>query len=507
MAQSSLTTSYAGGTYLSSLDGGVYFDLQVQRDLSLTQIDVNLLSPSGTPGTLEVWVRPGTWVDHVLQFGDWVQAASGPLTAAGAQQPSTCLLATPIGLPPGSYGIALHLRSVIPIYSFAFGQRTFGNNDLSIRAGGSATQFLASTPFLWRVFNGTLHYTVGGGPYSVATVQSSGAGCRQAARSCYEFFPPGSLDLSFRRFRFVPNTLGGYDVTHDAAPPLQLPAGAQNLGLVHDSAAFVPLPGSMQFPGGSTATLLVLADGRVLFTDLGLLGSLAPPSAQELLGSLPTLAAAWMDLAPLGSANVYVHTDPLAGSTSVIWWQVPVQGAPAGPTNTFALTVRLDGSLELSFAAVQNPTNASLVGFGAGPGARDPGPRDLSQTTTFTTSTDDPGLGLVTDGRPVLGTTTTLRVVDLPTAATWSVMMVGWRAAAPSLDLGAYGAPGCWVHIDPNPVVWTSLGTSRSLALAVPNAPWLLGVGLAAQAAAMVPAVNALGIVTSNGLVLAIGGV
>ena len=506
-AQSVLTTSYASTHYLASLDGGVYFDLTVHTALHLDQVDINLLSTPGTAGTIEVFVRPGTWVGNVTPGADWVLAASGPVSAAGIDLPTPCVLGTPIGLPPGNYGIALHVRGVMPLYTFAFQPRSFGNADLRLTAGGSAVQFLAATPFAWRVFNGSLHYAIGGGPYQTATVQRFGEGCRQGARSFHEFFLPADFDLAHQRLVLAPNGDGGYDVARAASGPVVLPAGAQNLGLQRHGAAFVPLPTPLSFPGGSTPTLLVLADGRVMLTDEGLLGPTnTPPSPAALLATQPTVAVAWADLAPAGAANVYAATDPVAGTTTIVWWNVPVFGAPAGSGNTFALVVHGDGTLELCLGAVANATNTCLVGFGAGFGARDPGPRDLSLATAFATQHDDPGLQLLLAGRPVLGTTAALRVTDAPAGTLATALLLGWDAVVPAMPLGPLGAPDCWLHVDLNAAVGFLLGGSQTFPFVLPRDAGLLGLRCHAQGFAFAP-VNALGLVTSNALSLTFGSV
>jgi hypothetical protein len=503
-----LTTSYASTHYLASLDGGVYFDLTVHTALHLDRLDVNLMSPPGTPGTVEVFVRPGTWVGNVAPGTDWVLAASGPFSAAGTDLPTPCVLSAPIGLPTGSYGIALHVRGALPLYSFAFGPRSFSNADLRLTAGGSALQFLTSAPFQWRVFNGALHYTVAPGAYQTATVQRFGEGCLQGARSFHELFAPGDFDLAHQRLVLTPNGDGGYDVARTAGGPVVIPAGAQSLGLARNGAAFVPLQAPLPFPGGSTPTLLVLADGRVMLTDEGLVGS-APtqPSPAALLASQPTVAVAWADLAPSGADNVFAAVDPAAGTTTIVWWNVPVFGAPVASGNTFAFVAHGDGRLELCLGAVSNPTNACLVGFGAGFGARDPGPRDLSLVTAFATQLDDPGLQLAAFGRPVLGTTTTLRVTDAPAATPLTALLLGWDAVVPGIDLGGLGAPTCSLFVAPAAACWLGLPGSHAFPFVLPADAGLLGLRCHAQGFALAPARNALGLVSSNALSLTFGSV
>lgn len=504
VAQSPLTTSFTGNTFLSSLDGAVYFDLHVHHELQLERLDLDLLSSAGTPGSVEVLVRPGSWVGHVADRGDWVQVGAGAVVAGGHHQPSPCVLQAPVGLPPGSYGIALHLRGLMPAYAFAFGPRSFGNGDLQLVAGGSAVRCLQGEPFTYRVFGGALHYTLGGGPHAVATVQAYGAGCQQGARSFYESFGPGELDLGGQRLRLVPNGQGGYDVQRSAAPPIVLPAGARSLGLLRGGAAFVALPQPLLFPGGSTPTLLVLADGRVMLTDQGLVGAgSTQPSPAALFGGRPLVAALWQDFAPTAANGVYVHQDAVSAATTVTWWHVPVTGAAAACT--FSCTACLDGTLELCYDAIANPVDVSLVGFSAGAGARDPGPRDLSLAGPFATQHDDPGLLLAAEGRPVLGTTMLLRVVDRPLAAGNRVLLLGWTGLAPGIDLAGYGAPGCRLFVEPRGAVTFGLGAGTALAVPLPPDANLLGLGWCAQGASLAPGANALGFVTSNALACTLG--
>ncbi len=506
-AQSSSLTTLPADHYLSSLDGGVYFDLVVHHELQLDRLDVSLASMQGTSGTIEVHVRPGTWQEHVGARGDWVLAASGSIVSTGAQNAAPCVLNRPIGLPAGRHGIALRCRGVMPAYTFALGLRTSGNGDLSLVGGGSTLHFLSGTPFFSRVFSGTLHYSVGGGPFVMAHTTPFGEGCHKRARSFHEHFAPGGFDLSRQRLVLTPNGAGGYDVRREPAPAVALAAGAQNLGLVRGGAAVVALPAPLAFPGGSTPSLLVLPDGRVLLTDVGLLGSSqATPSPQTLLQGLPAVAVAWHDLAPGGADNVYAHSDPATGASTVTWWRVPVHGAPAGVRSTFAFVAHTDGSLELVFDTVAHPDEGCLVGFGAGHGARDPGGIDLSAVAAFATATDDPGLSLAGEGRAVIGTTTLLRLADAPANAALAALLIGWQPLAPALGLEPLGAPGCHLHVDPTDAVFLPVATTAATAVPVPHEPGLLGLSFVAQAAAFPLAASAAPFVTSNGLQFVIGG-
>lgn len=349
-AQSPLVSPFVRDYWLNSLDGGVYFDLVVRHDLRLERIDLDMFSQFGLPGTVDVYVRPGRWIGNV-QGGDWVRAATAAVTSQGQTQPTPCLLPLPIGLAPGEYGIALHVRNLMPAYRHSLWPLSFGNADLTV---GGTLQFLAGTAYQWRLFSGALHYTPGVGPFRTATVEPFGAGCHQGARSFYETFAPGQFDLSGQRLLLTPNGAGGYDVARTPAPQVVLPQNAVNLGLSRSGAAFVQLPSPLHFPGGTTPTLPVHADGHVALTDRGLLG---PVPAQPVAAALFTeaqVALACMDLAPQNGDNVYAATDAVTGAVTVVWWNVRAHGAPSGPGSTFAFTARIDGSLELQFGTVDN---------------------------------------------------------------------------------------------------------------------------------------------------------
>ena len=84
------------------------------------------------------------------------------------------------------------------------------------------------------------------------------------------------------------------------------------------------------------------------------------------------------------------------------------------------------------------------------------------------------------------------------------MIMVG--TSNPNAPLDLLGAPGCSSYTDQMISVLVPLADLR-LQLAIPDSAQLIGLPLRAQAAAVAPALNSLGIVTSNGLRGTIGGV
>ncbi|MEO0479521.1 MAG: hypothetical protein AAF196_08585 [Planctomycetota bacterium] len=75
-------------------------------------------------------------------------------------------------------------------------------------------------------------------------------------------------------------------------------------------------------------------------------------------------------------------------------------------------------------------------------------------------------------------------------------------------DLTGAGAPGCFLGNDGLVVLSTAVTPPTSIALLpLPNNPALAGVVLEAQGFALAAGINALGLITSNGLSLTIGDV
>jgi PKD repeat protein len=108
---------------------------------------------------------------------------------------------------------------------------------------------------------------------------------------------------------------------------------------------------------------------------------------------------------------------------------------------------------------------------------------------------------LAPSGAPVLGTTLTLTASNLPLNA--MIMVTGFGRYQPSsLDLTAFGAPGCLVH--------PAIGSSAFLiganwTLNVPAAPAFSGLMMFNQAVVLDPTANALGVVVSDATGLVLG--
>ncbi len=101
---------------------------------------------------------------------------------------------------------------------------------------------------------------------------------------------------------------------------------------------------------------------------------------------------------------------------------------------------------------------------------------------------------------PVVGTSATLTVIDLPMGSTLGVLMAGLQSYDPGLDLTALGAPGCALYTSGDLV---SIGFSVDGFVAATDLPIpaeASDVQLFWTAAVVAPPVNPLGLLTSNGI-------
>ena len=186
-----------------------------------------------------------------------------------------------------------------------------------------------------------------------------------------------------------------------------------------------------------------------------------------------------------------------------------------------------DASIAMVTAQGTGPSYATVDGWSALAGGgtkvrvrtRDIGGAAADRRFTLFYLTDDPagtpavsepfgygcaGLGLTADSRPVLRGDWELRGFGAPSQALFGLIMVG--TSNPNTPLGLLGAPGCTVYTDPMISAVVPLADPR-WQLAIPDSAQLIGFPLRAQAAAVAPALNSLGIVTSNGLRGTVGGV
>lgn len=329
------------------------------------------------------------------------------------------------------------------------------------------------------------------------------------------------------------------------------------LGAGDDTVHAVPLGFSFPFPGGSTTDISICSNG-FLWLDGVTTDSDYSPSAAEFLGSAtgaPRIAACWRDFNPADplSDDVYFNVFP---DRAVITWNRLVRYQGTTPM-TVQCQLLADGSAYVYYGAGFDPTTGqtwtafTLTGIKAGVGAvADPGSTDYSATLPIQTGTtvyeyfNDPtlfdlqarcvhlvpnplggydaafrldcgattasyGLGcpaasplaLTTSGPPILGSSFTWDVSNMPSGSLVAIMLLGFGNS--DLNLDFLGWTGCTSYTTLD--VWAGMlftPPTASLPFTVPVTPTILGLSIYSQSLVILSPTAA---VTSNGLRLEFG--
>jgi hypothetical protein len=149
------------------------------------------------------------------------------------------------------------------------------------------------------------------------------------------------------------------------------------LTLGDDDSAEVPLPFSFPYQGSSYGSVFVNSNGNLTF---GAGDAAFSESVADFVNGPPRIAPLWDDLSPNDGGLVYYSSD----ATSLT---VTFDGVPqffTGDSNSFSVTLRDDGTVEIGYGNVDSADN--IVGVTEGTGAVDPGPSDLSASPSWPVS-------------------------------------------------------------------------------------------------------------------------
>ena len=496
-AQSPLTTTFAS----NNGQAGNMFDLRSLTDIVVDSFDVNL--DSGT-WDLEVWTsNAGSHVGVEQDATQWTQVASFPgVVSNGADVPTPlggCLnIQLTTGVTQGFYvtvanGNAINYTTGA---GFPVGSLYTANSDLEFYAGtGNAYQFgsVFGNATSSRVWNGNINYTLGTSAScaSQASKTTFGVGCYETAASFYEVLTASGMDLGGMKITGTATSFG-YDITTAAS-------GWTGPG----PAATVMALGDDDFQDsatvGGTLGVWVGSNGNIALN--GANSSGFTPSVSTMLTNPETGIYAWTDLQPLsgGGTNGDIFYEE-NGTVATVTYD-GVDGWNTGDPNSIQFTYdTATGDFSILFGTVSslNPEDW-LVGYSIGGPSLDGGPTDISAGAFSTPAADTPGLALDSNA-PKLGNNWDLQVSDAG-ASPLAFLYFGSAAVDPGVDLGSVGAPGCsaYTNADLSSFALTVSSGNASLCLPVPNDPALAGGSVSVQAAAATT-LNALTVVTSNGL-------
>lgn len=552
-AQSPLAVTPAGGALfiwpVPSPSHQTFFDLTVHTTITLRALAAPLVSPAGQRGTMELWLtNPGitSYTGNETNAGRWHRAASGIVVANGTTGSTAQLMClscqdasgSGLVLAPGSYGCAIRYAGTANQFcAVPAVPNVFANAELTLTGGAVQYTAFTSPPaspgggYAGWSWYGAIHYGNGAVPHACAESIPYGSGCLVRHASIYGRYPSAraaASALDRRSLSFVPNQLGAYDVrpglaTHGYLAPT---AAALAVPATNDGEYQQPLTIPFVYPGGVATSLFIHSNGFVSVASNNVLtGVNWFPSVGAFLNAPATGWWIWHDLNPteLGSGSIWFEEDPTNGRIYVTWLRV--ESFPAGVANPSTFQMMFEpgtGIVTMHFrsldpvgGATLPPGDGWIVGYSPGGASPDPGPTDLRALMGGTAPPVrlPPGevarLALNAGSRPRLGTTITLTTVN-ETGRSIGFTFLATRAVEPGLDLTALGAPGCTGLVDLAAGVGIPLanaggGAGMSVAVPIPNNPGLLGAVVPGQSAWFDPTANALGIVTSNGLRLALG--
>ena len=416
---------------------------------------------------------------------------------------------------PGSSGSPLFDQNHRIIGQLHGGGAACGNNlsdwygAIASSWAGGGTNATRLSNWLDPVNSGVLVLnTLGGGGGTVAAATPYGTGCYTSYGAYAQTFGAASpFDLSGNATTAVvvnhAPIANGYTV-QSGANAWFTPVAA-NLALGDDAlSAAITLPFTFTYPGGSTTQIRICSNGFVWLNGTST-ATEYQPTVTSLAAGPARLAPLWMDLNPLAGGTVHYDIEPGNAAVCVTWNAVFLYNTTVA--NSCQLRLRNTGAVEFRYRTVGSTTATNVVGRSRGVSAVPPN-TDISAAMPFPITVDAAGLTFTAVNRPILGTTQTINLTNVPNpASSIGLVAIGFTQTNPGIDLVVIGAPGCFLY-NPATVLQTlfPLVATTPWSLAIPNTPALSNSHVYVQGAALVPpGSNAFGLLTSNGIDLLLG--
>ncbi len=158
-SQNTLETTFASNSR-GSVGGAVFFDVEALTSMAWTRIDLNLDQAVGAAGSVDVYVRSGSYVGNTASAAGWTLASTAGVTAAGPDVPSPAALSVPVLLPVGSHAIAVVHHGVAARYTSG-AMQVEACGELAIEAGAAQNSPFSGVAFTPRTANLRVHYVPG----------------------------------------------------------------------------------------------------------------------------------------------------------------------------------------------------------------------------------------------------------------------------------------------------------------------------------------------------------
>ena len=265
-----LETTFQSGLIISAAaaGGATFVDANVLNPLGITVcgMHVNSNVAAGSPVTLNVYQKTGTYVGSVETAANWRLVGTATATSTGQGNRTFVSFPAAIHLATGINGLAIEHVGASPVYTNLGGVQTFANADVALTAGliqlspvfGPAA---TSTQFTPRIANLALHY---------GTTQSNGAaGYGYIGAGC-----AGTLGIPGNKAT-TPPVLGGTCTLVVDKLPFDL--GVMALGVSNTISGIGPLPVDLTFLGMPGCPLRVSFEATATLLGAGNTASLAFP--------------------------------------------------------------------------------------------------------------------------------------------------------------------------------------------------------------------------------------
>lgn len=512
---------------------GFFMNMTVTNALTIQGLSFPSYTPVGQSITVELYTtNPGisTYVGNETLQSNWTLRASGSaVIPTNASTPNVCFGAG-VQLAPGTFGVAILVRNANNLFS-NLGPQTIANADLSVTVGSVSAQAFVNPPSAYGTdtfhFNGTLFYAPGLVTGSCATRASVGRGCNNVGGSFYQRWTDNvsmANSLNGRSLLLI-NTGAGYVLSPGPATFIAPTAAATSLPPINNGEALVPLPSPLAYPGGTTSQLIVNTDGHISpASNLPFPGInyAFMPYVDGMLNSLNAIwAVCWhnFNTTELGSGLIKWEA---VGNLFVVTWD-NVESLPGNATAQNANPCRFQAQFDLTTGNVsyvyQSMTTIggsqsyddTIVGWSPGGPSPDLGPINVATLTTLVLpGSETVGLRVAASAPPLLGTSIDFVTSNVTNTGFGVNFLSLVPLPAPGFDLAILGAPTCFAHVDLNAAVGNLISNVPGLpplnvTLSLPSTPALAGVALGNQSVWLDTAVNALGLLTSNGVTVTVG--
>lgn len=522
----SLITNPGGSS--SYTQSGIMFDVvNVSAEpIHVTGLD-QVMGYAGTTA-MHVHTKVGTWYGSELNPAAWTLVGTNPAWVHPGGNVLTPLdipmdVVIPAGATQGFY-VGGTYTGTTDLLAFRHGTNQLGlaqasDGTIEIRTGITVFYPFAlavGLPVNGKLWRGTVHYC------KAASNTILGAGCGGAYHSLYAnhanaTVASAELNGNVLRLQRVANGyLGTWQVGAASASYVTPTPSATVLPVGDDG--FVPFTPATPLPTpyGSIPTLSIGANGILGFgPGIDTPGTLSyVPTPTGMLQSTFGGIYAWHDYNPTEPGSGQVVVQQLGPMLFVTWRDV--ENYPDTYANPSTLQFQCNlatGDIALVFLSIDadagSPWGSShLVGVTPPGGSLDPGSIDFATAPLFTTSPEQTPLTLTPLTRPVLGTSWMFQAENLPSNTSMGVHVIGF--SDPGIDdLTGAGLPGCGLRASLDGIALYSPigGVSPPWGISIPLNYSLAGLSLyATTAVAQLPATNAYGYITANGVRGILGG-